>query len=49
MVEGMRGSVVQAAAECEDLRRKYQKEALQRKLLYNKIQEMRGQFFWPLC
>ncbi len=41
-VDRMRAAVLGAAAECEDLRRKYQKEALQRKLLYNKIQELRG-------
>lgn len=28
--------------ECKDLRKKYQKEVLQRKLLYNKIQELKG-------
>jgi kinesin family member C2/C3 len=28
--------------ECKELRKKYQKEVLQRKLLYNKIQELKG-------
>lgn len=32
-----------AVAEKDDLLVKYKKESLQRKLLYNKIQEMRGQ------
>ena len=42
LVEAMAAKARNATDECEDLRKKYQKEALQRKLLYNKIQEMRG-------
>jgi hypothetical protein len=39
---GIRLRMETAVGECEELRLKYQKECLQRKLLYNKIQEMRG-------
>ncbi len=42
------GKASRAVAECEELRGKYQRECMQRKLLYNKIQEMRGVRF-RLC
>lgn len=41
-VAQMQRALATATAEADELRRKYRKEAAQRRLLYNKIQEMKG-------